>query len=35
VRHDDAVLAAGEEENGPFELGRDLTNQVDRLGFER
>ena len=35
VRHDDAVLAAGEEQHRPLELGRDLTQEVDRLGFER
>ena len=35
VRHHDAVLAAREEQHRPLEFGRDLTQEVDRLGFER
>src|SRR4029079_4983263 len=30
----DRVLAAGEEEHGPLELGRDLAEDVDRLRLE-
>jgi hypothetical protein len=32
---DDRVLAAGEEQHGPLELGRDLAHDVDRLRLER
>ena len=32
--HDDRVLAAGEQQHGPLELGRDLAEDVDRLGLE-
>jgi hypothetical protein len=35
VRHDDAVLTSRKEQHRPLELGRDLTQEVDRLGFER
>ena len=35
VEHDDRVLAAGEEQHRPLELGRHLTDDVDRLGLER
>ena len=31
----DRVLAAGEQQHGPLELGRDLAHDVDRLGLER
>ena len=31
----DAVLAAREQQHRPLELGRDLAEDVDRLGFER
>ena len=34
-QEDDRVLAAGEEEHRPFELGGDLAHDVDRLGLER
>ena len=34
VQHDDRVLAAREQQHGPLELGRDLTDDVDRLGLE-
>ena len=30
----DRVLAAGEEQHGPLELGRDLAHDVHRLGLE-
>src|SRR5690606_37363666 len=33
--HDDRVLAPGEEQDGAFELGGDLTEDVDRLRLER
>ena len=32
---DDRVLAAGEEQHRPLELGGDLAHDVDRLGLER
>ncbi len=32
--HHDRVLAAGEQQGRVLELGRDLTHDVDRLGFE-
>ena len=35
VGHDHAVLAAREEQHRPLELGRDLADEVDRLGLER
>ncbi len=35
VQHHDAVLAAGEEQHRTFELGRDLTQQMHGLRFER
>ena len=35
VEHHDAVLAAREQQHRPLELGRDLAQEVDRLGFER
>ena len=31
----DRVLAAGEQQHGPLELGGDLAHDVDRLGLER
>ena len=34
VQHDDRVLAAGEQQRGPLELGRHLADDVDRLGLE-
>ena len=34
VRHHDAVLAAREQQDRALELGRDLTQEVDRLGLE-
>ena len=33
-QHDDGVLAAGEKQHRPFELGRHLPHHVDRLGLE-
>ena len=35
LQHHRGVLAAGEEQHGVLELGRDLTEDVDRLGLER
>ena len=35
VQHHDRVLAAGEQQHGPLELGDDLADDVDRLGLER
>ena len=35
VQHDDRVLAAGEQQYRPFELGGHLADDVDRLGLER
>src|SRR5207244_170466 len=35
AQHHARVLAAGEEEHRSFELGRDLADDVDRLGLER
>ena len=35
VQHDDRVLATGEEHDRRGECGRDLTNDVNRLGLER
>jgi hypothetical protein len=34
AQEDDRVLAAREQEHGPFELGRDLAEDLDRLGLE-
>ena len=34
TQQDDRVLAAGEQQHGTFELGRDLAEDVDRLGLE-
>jgi hypothetical protein len=34
VQHDDRVLAAGEQQHGPLELGGDLADDVDGLGFD-
>ena len=34
VQHDDGVLAAREQQDRPLELGRDLADDVDRLGLE-
>jgi hypothetical protein len=34
MQQDGAVLAAGEQENGTLELGRDLADHMDGLGFE-
>ena len=34
VQHDDRVLAAGEQQDGPLELGRDLADDVDGLGLQ-
>jgi hypothetical protein len=34
VQHDDGVLAAGEQQHRPLELGGDLADDVDRLGLE-
>ena len=33
--HHDRVLATREHQRRAFELGRDLTHNVDRLGLER
>ena len=33
-QHDDRVLAAGEQQDRPLELGRHLPDDVDRLGLE-
>jgi hypothetical protein len=35
VQHDDRVLAAGEQQHRPLELGGDLADDVDGLGLER
>jgi hypothetical protein len=35
VQHDDRVLAAGEQQHRPLEFRGDLTDDVDRLGFQR
>jgi hypothetical protein len=35
ARQHDRVLAAGEQQDRPLELGGDLAHDVDRLGFER
>jgi hypothetical protein len=35
LQQDDRILAAGEEQDRPLELGRDLAEDVDRLGLER
>ena len=35
VQHDDRVLAAGEQQDGPLGLGGDLPDDVDRLVLER
>ena len=35
VEHHDGVLAAGEQQHGPLELGDDLADDVDRLGLEQ
>src|ERR687898_542754 len=35
VQHHRRVLATREQHDRPFELGRDLANDVDRLGLER
>src|SRR5207302_9486643 len=35
VEHDDRVLAAAEQQDRALELGRDLTEDVDRLRLER
>ena len=35
AQQDDRVLAAGEQQHGPLELGGDLAHDVDRLGLER
>ena len=35
VQHDDRVLAAGEQQHGPLELGGHLADDVDGLGLER
>src|SRR5699024_7500933 len=34
VEHGHGVLAAGEQQHGPVELGGDLTDDVDGLGFQ-
>ena len=34
MQHDDRVLAAGEEQNGPLEAGRHLPDDVDRLRLQ-
>ena len=34
-QHDDRVLAAGEQQHRPLELGGDLAEDVDGLGFEQ
>jgi hypothetical protein len=34
AQHDDGVLAAGEHQDRLLELGRDLTEDVDRLGLQ-
>ena len=34
AQHHDRVLAAGEQQHRPLELGRDLADDVDRLGLE-
>ena len=34
AQHHDRVLAAGEQQHRALELGRDLTDDVDRLGLE-
>ena len=35
VQHDDRVLAAREQQDRPLELGGDLADDVDGLGFQR
>ena len=35
MQHDDRVLASGEKHDRRGECGRDLTNDVNRLGLER
>ena len=35
VQHDDGVLAAGEQQHRPLELGGHLPNDVDGLGLQR
>ena len=35
VQHDDGVLAAGEQQHRPLELGGHLPDDVDGLGLER
>lgn len=35
VQHDDGVLAAGEQQNGPLEFGGHLPDDVDRFGLQR
>jgi hypothetical protein len=34
AQEDQRVLAAAEQEHRPLELGRNLAEDVDRLGFE-
>ena len=35
VQHDDGVLAAGEQQHRPLELGDDLADDVDGLALEQ
>ena len=35
MQHDDGVLAAGEQQHRPLELGGHLADDVDRLGLQR
>ena len=34
MQHDDRVLATGEQQHGPFELGGHLADDVDGLGLQ-